>query len=507
MTSDRGPEVTIAVLLSQLGDWSGKGRSLYVSLAGALEGMILRGDLAPGTKLPAERVLATSLAVSRGTVMNTYELLRDRGLVDSRQGSGTHVRVDAPRPLLPDLDGVGPGSSSRSLSGRFFDPNTDVIDMAVSVLHDSEPLRDELLPTSWRDVQRAGAGHGYAPQGLLSLREQVCSYYQDRGLRTDPTQITVTGGAQQALDLASALALRPGDRVLVESPTAPGPIDTFARHGARIETIPFESHWERPQALRDAVTRYAPRIIYLMPGMHNPIGRPLPEGRRRDIARLADEHRLYVVEDNTLADTAFVPRDQALLAAYSKQDRVLTLGSLSKSAWGGLRVGWIRSDSGLASRMARIKAARDLGVSTLPQMAAQAALAELDTILSYRRAQMSGRCQVVQAELRAHLPTWAWVAPEGGLSLWVQLPTQRAEEFAQFALRRGVAVIAGSAHCLDGSGQDRLRLSFSQPEPVLIEGVRRLARAWQEFTGSAAVPAADTDVVELADRRRQAATG
>jgi DNA-binding transcriptional MocR family regulator len=506
MTNEPGRNVSVTALMSQLGDWSGHGDALYVSLAAALEELIMRGDLAPGTKLPAERAMATKLAVSRGTVMNTYELLRARGLVDSRQGSGTHVKVDAPRPLLPDLDGIGPSAPSRSLSGRFFDQNADVIDLAVSLLHDSAPLHDDLLPSTWRELEAASGGHGYTPQGLPGLRDQLSAYYQDRGLRTDSAEITVTAGAQQALDLTASLALRPGDRVLLESPTYPGAVDAFARHGASIESIPFESHWDRPQALHEAVARCAPRIVYLMPGLHNPVGRPLPDGRRREIARLADEHQLYVVEDDTLADTLFTPRDQVLLAAYSKQQRVLTVGSLSKSAWGGLRVGWIRADAGLTSRIARIKAARDLSSSPLPQLAAQHVLAELDDILGYRRAQLGRRCQVLQNELAAGLPDWRWVAPEGGLSLWVQLPSRSADEFAQFALRRGVAVIAGSAHCLDGAGEDRLRLAFSQPEAVLVEGVRRLAGAWAEFCGSASEGLGGADaspVVELAERRRR----
>lgn len=507
MTSEAGPSVSVTTLLSLLGDWSGRGGPLYLSLAAALEELISRGDLPPESKLPAERAMATSLAVSRGTVMNTYELLRARGLVDSRQGSGTHVRLDAPRPLLPDLDGIGPSAPSRSLSARFFDQSPGVIDLAVSLLHDSAPLADDLLPSTWRELEEASTGHGYAPQGLPGLREQLCAYYQDRGLRTDPAQITVTAGAQQALDLVAALSLRPGDRVLVESPTYPGAIDAFARHGARIESIPFESHWDQPRALHEAVARFAPRVVYLMPGLHNPVGRPLPDGRRRDIARLADEHQLYVVEDNTLADTVFAPRDQALLAAYSKRERILTLGSLSKSAWGGLRVGWVRADAGLASRMARIKAARDLGLSPLPQLAAQRVLADLDDIVVQRQAQLSRRCQVLQNELSARVPRWCWVPPEGGLSLWVRLPTPSADEFAQFALRRGVAVIAGSAHCVDGSGADRLRLAFSQPEPILVEGVRRLASAWEEFCGVAAGhdDASAPQVVELAERRRRVA--
>lgn len=506
MTSRDAIHLSAAELISSLGDWSSRRGPLYVALAMTLEDLILRGDIAPGAKLPPERAMARSLSLSRGTVMNAYELLRDRALVSSRQGSGTHVRVDAARPLLPDMDSAGQSAPSRALFARLFDQHSDVIDLAVAVLHDTSPLRDDLLPASWKELEGATAGHGYSPQGLPGLREEICGYYQDRGLRTDPLQITVTSGAQQGLDLAAALALRPGDRVLVESPTYPGAIDTFARHGARIETFPFDSHWDRPKAIHEAVERFAPRLVYLMPGLHNPVARTLPDGRRREIARLADEHQLYVVEDNTVADVVFAPREQATLAAYSKHERVLTLGSLSKSAWGGLRVGWIRADAGLTARMSRIKAARDLGLSPIAQLAAQQVLSDLDTTLTHRRTQLACRAQVLQSELTAALPTWRWVPPEGGLSLWVQLPTPDADDFVQLAMRHGVAVLAGSAHCLDDAGVDRVRIAFSPAEPVLVEGVRRLKSAWDAFTGSTSVHELPDrpEVVELASRRRNA---
>jgi DNA-binding transcriptional MocR family regulator len=477
------PQIAALEVISLLGDWSAADPVLYLALAESLQSLIVRGDIPPGTRLPAERTLAASLIVSRGTVMSSYDLLRQRGFLSSRQGSGTHVRVDAPRPLLPDVDEIGPSAPSRSLSARFFDANPDVVDLAVAGLHDADPLADEWLPRTWEELEALSGGHGYAPQGLKRLRAQLCGYYSDRGLRTSSAQITVTGGAQQALDLAAALALRPGDRVLVESPTYPGAIDTFARHGAQIESLPFNSHWDRPAALREAIALHAPRLVYLMPGMHNPAGRSLPDGRRREIARLADEHELYVIEDNTMADVTFDPRDQTLLAAYSTKERVLTLGSLSKSAWGGLRVGWMRSDAGLAARAARIKASRDLGVSPLPQLVAIRVLAGFEELLTYRRSQLTVRCATLQRELAARLPHWQWSPPDGGLSLWVRLPDGDADEFAQLALRRGVAVIPGSAHCLDGAGSDRLRIAFTHPEPVLIEGVRRLQAAWAEYVG------------------------
>ena len=219
-----------------------------------------------------------------------------------------------------------------------------------------------------------------------------------------------------------------------------------------------------------------------MPGTHNPTGRSLPDSRRREIARLADTHELYVIEDNTLADVEFHPRDRPLVAAYATGDHVLTLGSLSKSAWGGLRIGWVRGESSLISRLARSKAAKDLSLSPITQLIAQQVLEDFDSVTALRRAQLVSRAGFLRDRLRAVIPQWTFADAAGGLSLWVRLPFGSGDEFAQGALRHGVAVIPGSAHCVDGTGTPYLRIAYAQPEHILEEGVARLRSAWVEYT-------------------------
>lgn len=482
MATATATAITASDLLTLLGDWTAEDTSLFRALASTLQRLIERGDLPPGTGLPPERALAQALAVSRGTVMNAFDALRQDRFLESRQGSGTRVRIDAPRPLLPDMDLLGRAAPSRSLAGRLLEDRPGVIDLAVSMLHDADAVRSASLPASWDEIEFAGDGHGYAPQGLRSLRQVVAGYYQDRGLRTEPEQVLITAGAQQGIDLCAALALRPGDRVLVESPTYPGAIDAFARYGAHVVSVPFESHWDRPARLREAIEKHAPRLVYVMPGTHNPTGRSLPDSRRREIARLADTNELYVIEDNTLADVQFSPRDRPLVAAYATGDHVLTLGSLSKSAWGGLRIGWIRAEGPLVSRLARSKAAKDLSLSPITQLIAQRVLQDFDSVTALRRAQLVSRAGFLRDRLRAVLPEWTFADAEGGLSLWIHLPFGSGDEFAQSALRHGVAVIPGSAHCVDGTGAAYLRIAYAQPEHIIEEGVARLRAAWAEYT-------------------------
>jgi DNA-binding transcriptional MocR family regulator len=289
VVSSSGQPLGVAIrtheLVALLGDWASDRQTLYESLADRILQLVERGDLVPGAALPAERSLASALNVSRGTVMNSFMLLRERAVIESRQGSGTRIRMDVARPLLPDVDLMGMAAASRSLAGRLFDPDPASIDLAVSMLHDAEAVEHLTPPSNWSRIEEATNGHGYAPQGLPQLREGIAQYFHDRGLRTSADQVLVTGGAQQALDLCAELALKPGDTVLVESPTYPGAIDIFARHGARVTTFPFCSHRDRPRQLREIVRAQAPRLLYLMPQIHK--GAAPGEGGQAAVGRVA----------------------------------------------------------------------------------------------------------------------------------------------------------------------------------------------------------------------------
>jgi DNA-binding transcriptional MocR family regulator len=464
-----------------LGDWSRGRGPLYTGLADALRAATARGDVPPGTRLPAERALAVALSVSRGTVVAAYDLLRSDGLLDSRQGSGTWVRPEAARPIGLLNDGE-PAAAARRLSGRLVDGSPGVIDLAVSAVPGLDGLPEALLAMPCAaDLEELAGGHGYQPLGLPALRERIAAYHRRDGVPTGPEQVVVTAGAQQAIALVAQLLVRPGDAVVVEAPTYPGALDVFGRLGARIVPVPAEGSWARTGALRAAVEANAPRLVYLGAACANPTGSVMAETRRREIARLADERQVYVVEDNALADVVLEGRRIPPVAAFSRTGRVLTLGSLSKVAWGGLRVGWVRGPTGFVDPLGRLKAATDLGSSALPQVVACRVLDDLPALAGRRVQLLRERRAAAQEELARLLPCWSWTEPTGGLSLWIRLPGGNADAFVQVALRHGVDVTPGSAHAVDDGCDDRLRLSYGGRPEVLREGIGRLAAAWREY--------------------------
>jgi DNA-binding transcriptional MocR family regulator len=473
-------------LLASLGDWTRGQAPMYAALADGLLRAIDRGDLPAATRLPAERTLAVALNVSRGTVMAAYDQLRLAGVLDSRQGSGTWVRPDTRRSARRvDDDPSAVAVRARRLGARLLEPTDDVIDLALGAAVDISHIPDHCLqPPDRGELQQLAARHGYQPLGLPALRERIASYLRADGIAATADEVAVTSGSQQAISLITELLVRPGDAVVVETPTYPGALDAFTRAGARIVSIAPESEWAGPHVLRDAVTANAPRLVYLMPACHNPTGRIMTDARRDAVVRVAEELDTFVVEDNILADVTFAPRRLAPLAARSRTDRILTLGSLSKVAWGGLRVGWVRGPRGLIDRMGRLRVARDFGSPVLPQLVASNILDDLPAIAAAQVRLLEERLTVSGDLLHRLLPTWTWSPPDGGLVLWLSLPEGDADDVAQLALRHGVDVSPGSAHATDDEQQRRIRLSYGQPPEVLRLGIERLATAWAAYTGA-----------------------
>jgi DNA-binding transcriptional MocR family regulator len=471
----------VGTVAAFLGDWSAGSGTLVTKLAAALARAIAHEELPSGARLPSERSLAAALAVSRTTIVAAYESLRQDGLVESRVGSGTRVLprdgedVRTPR----GADSV-PATSTLVLRTVSEDAPGSISFLAAHLPGAAEILEDALAK-SRRELGILARHHGYMPLGLPALRAALARHLTDRGLPTREDQILVTNGAQQAIGLAASLTLLPGDEVIVEDPTYPGALDLFS--AARVRTIPVPPAAEPGAVDRIAAALKRPRarLLYLLPTFHNPTGAVLPEKQRRDIARLAEQAGVTVLEDHTLSDLSLGGAPPPPIAAFARKGPVLTVGSLSKLYWGGLRIGWIRGPEAAIHRLARLKAMDDLGSSVLSQAVAVRLLERADEVTKLRRRQAGERLEALARGLARHLPDWEWKRPAGGLTVWARLPRGRGFEFAQVAARHAVQVLPGSVCSSTNAFSDYLRLAFV-PEPDDIrEGVERLARAWHKY--------------------------
>jgi DNA-binding transcriptional MocR family regulator len=268
--------------------------------------------------------------------------------------------------------------------------------------------------------------------------------------------------------------------VALEDPSYLGAIEAYSVAGARLVSIPVGPDGADVSALRDAVTRGC-RLLYLMPTFQNPTGTVMTEPMRREIARIAVESQVPVVEDHVLSDLTLDRAPPPPIAAFAPDAPILTIGSLSKLVWGGLRIGWIRAPEPLVERLARFKAVADLGGPALSQALAARLLVSREAIRRTRRSEMSRKLGALAAGLRAHLPRWSFREPAGGMLLWVRLPEGRAEGVVEVARRHGVGLVAGSVHSPSGRWADHLRLPAIHEPEALEQGLPRLAAAWEEY--------------------------
>lgn len=471
-----------------LGAWSAATGPLHRKLADSLVAAIERGDLGPGERLPAERTLARSLAVSRSTVVAAYDHLRAEGWIERQQGSGTRVRWTTPASATAGGRVTVPGGSGDMIFRRLMEGPGSVISLAAAIVPGSPIISEVTGSFTTRELDDMLQGSGYMPLGLPALRREIAVFLSRNGLPTVSEQVLVTAGAQQAISLAATLLVRPGDTVLVENPSFSGCLDAVRAAGARLAPVPIDDDGVDVDILEQLADRTSPAAVYLMPSFHNPTGVMLSESKRRRIARLAADRNLPIIEDNALQIARFrADEPPPAIAAYASEGApVLTIGSLSKVLWGGLRVGWVRADETMIGRLGHCKAVHDLGSPVFTQAVAARLVPRLDEVQAQRGRELSSYLGRAQALLAQHVPDWSWRAPEGGLALWVKLPAGDGGEFCQVALRHGVEVVPGVTMSPDGSFADHLRLALVAP-PMLDEAIARLGQAWAAYAPSDAV--------------------
>ena len=450
----------------------------YLQLAKAVREAVDRGAIPHGSLLPPERALADRLSISRTTVANAYNSLRDWRYAERRQGSGTWI-VSPHRAELP-----GTSTTHREQSSSVTSDYIDLTMAAPSGPPDFSHILDSLSEGWQVDAERYG--HGYNPEGLLELRTSIAQRFESHGVPTSEKQVLITTGAQQAISLISSLVLGPGQVVVVESPTYFGALDVFRRSGAELRPIEIDHEYRvsGDQFVSAIIDR--PRLVYLVPTFQHPTGTVMPDPIRRSVVNAAVEAGVIVVDDRALADLRLTDTSSPPpLAAYDEPgDTVLSIGTMSKVFWAGLRVGWVRGPEAIIKELAAQKAVADLGTSILDQVISNRLLAGIDGFLKIRHDQLVQRLDALTCAIEEQLPTWSWQRPEGGLSLWVQIPEGTASDYVPFAHREGVGLIAGSYFAADENhSTNALRLPLILDTHDLDVSVHRLASAWDTYLG------------------------
>jgi 2-aminoadipate transaminase len=455
---------------------------IYRQIVNQVRAQIQDGTLRGGSRLPPVRQLAAECGLTRLTVHSAYAELQAEGLVESHVGRGTFVTAGAP--TVPPADRPTPPApwvSQGVLANLLrWGEHGDLLSFAQA-FPAAETYPTEELGRALQAALMADGTLSYGHiQGEPELRAELASLLLQRGMSVAPDHVLVTSGAQQGIDIALRALTEPGDVILVEEPVYPGVLELAALRGQRVVGIPNDGGELRLDVLEAACSEHAPRLLYLVPTYNNPTGTSLTRESREAVLRLAGTHNFVVLEDDTYGLLGFELSAPAALHSLDRNERVVYLTSFSKMLAPALRLGALVAPVSLLPALAAAKQSSDLVCSALMQRALAYYLrtGHMATHLSLVRATYQQRRDAMLRALLRHLPWCTWTVPDGGLSLWVELPPGIIErDFTADALRQGIGLAPGEAFLARPRPQAAMRLSFGVHAPERIEaGVAGLGR-------------------------------
>ncbi|NVO13526.1 MAG: PLP-dependent aminotransferase family protein [Rhodoplanes sp.] len=456
------------------------GPARFAQIRDQIRDLVARGVLAPGMRLPPVRGLAAQLGVNPVTVARAYRELAEARVLEGRHGGGSFVtataagETDGPtetdtRPLLAErLSELG-----RAPGVIAFTANYPAVDDAIR--RDFRKSLTAVARDRLDDCLRYDP-----PLGRPSLRHQIGAYLTRQGLTTDPDNILITAGGQQAIDLAVRALLGPGDPVVIEQPAYHGVIGALRGVRAAIVEVPLHNDGIDLDACEAAIVRRRAKLICVNPTFQNPTGITTSAQKRADLLALARRYGAVVLEDDHSPELRFrgtaVP---ALRALASPDDPVLYARGFGKTLLPGVRLGCLVFPEALRRRLLGAKACADLHTNGVMQEAMADFLQKQSCsgALDRMRRTYGLRQQRIYDGLVRGMPDGTLISrPEGGLSLWLTLPegADVAELYFR-AVHRGVAFVSGEVFHASRPRSRSLRISFGLNTPEEIdEGVVRL---------------------------------
>ena len=341
-------------------------------------------------------------------------------------------------------------------------------------------------------AENPGAALQYgATEGFDPLREQLAAFMTAKGAAVAASELIVTTGSQQGLDLLGKTMISPGDKVIVEGPTFLATIQCFRLYGAELVSAPVDADGVNTDELEKLIAKHKPKFVYLIPTFGNPSGALLGLERRKKVLELAVKYNTLIVEDDPYGDLYFrAPPPPSLLALSGtvpgSRNLLAHCGSLSKVLSPGLRVGWMIAEPELLAKATMCKQFSDAHTSTFAQATAAQYLkagrmpATLDKVRKVYGERARAMGEALQRELGDAVE---FVQPQGGLFFWARLTgkggrDRDAGEFAKRAIGHGVAFVPGAPFYAAAPDRATFRLSFATADVAKIEeGLSRLRKA------------------------------
>jgi len=474
---------------------------LYEALADDIEQSIRSGVMKFGDRLPSVRQSSMSRGVSPSTVFEAYYLLEAKGLIRARERSGYYVTAgSASLPQEPSM------SIPAELQSKPVDVSELVFDVLASTRTRSVvPLGSAFpspllfpLPKLARamavSVQRMDPWSTVDDMtpGNASLRRQIALRYLADGLQVHTDDIIITNGALEALNLCLMAATRPGDAVIIESPTFYGALQAIERMGLRAVEVPTHPREGVDlAALEAALVKHHPKACWLMTNFQHPLGSLMPEEKKRDLVALLTRHDVPLIEDDVYGELYFGSKRPVPAKAFDTKGLVMHCSSFSKCLAPGYRIGWA-----VPGRYMQAVARHKLTTTLSASAPAQLALAEYLTKGGYDRhlRQLRHVLSVqqnafMQAVIRYFPPGTRATRPNGGYFLWLELPgAVNALDIHRQALALGISIAPGPMFSAQRAFTNCIRLNYGHPWDSRIEAaVETLGKLVSAQTGQAAI--------------------
>jgi DNA-binding transcriptional MocR family regulator len=448
--------------------------SLYQQLADEIAQLIASGTYVPGERLPGVRAQARTRGVSVATAVTAYQVLADRGHIEARPRSGYYVRE---RQIIHSIE---PDSSTSTVAPRLVsnqamamalikaanDPGIVQLGAAVP---DPAFLPTQAIGRALAKVMRVDRSQaaGYMmPPGAPELRRQIAKRMNESGSEVSADSIVITTGCQEALSLALRAVTRPGDVVVVESPTFYGLLHVL--ESLKLEALEIPSHPRDGialDALAFALDRWPVKSCVISPNFSNPLGCVMPDENKCTLIRLLDKYQIPLIEDDVYGDLGFNQRRPTTCKGLSPQADILYCGSFSKSLSPGLRVGWIAAGRH-HDRIEYLKYVTSIASPTAPQLAVSELLANgrYERYLREVRGRYASAVARMSDAVMKYFPEGTRVSrPQGGFVLWVELPDGNDSfEMARRALKQGISIAPGPLFSASGKFENYFRLSCAR---------------------------------------------
>jgi len=434
-------------------------------------------ELVPGSRLPSLRSVAETLGVSKSTAVEAYDRLAAEGSILSRPGSGFRVAGHI-APL--SLTAIGPNLDREIdplwISRQSLETGSEILKPGCGWLPPSW-MPNDILRRAIRGAARSGDSDltDYSsPLGLPPLRRFLAQRMAGYGLSAGTDQILLTDSGTQSIDLLCRYLVQPGDTVLVDDPCYFNFHALLRAHRAHAVPVPWAPVGPDAESFAQAAAAHHPRLYITNSAIHNPTGATLSPLVAHRILQLADQHDITVVEDDIFADFESEPAPR--LSAFGGLDRVVQIGSFSKSISGSARCGYVVASRGWIDELVDLKIAVAFGGNRLAEMIVFGVLKDggFRKHMESLRLRLSNAMREAIRQLKP-IGIVPWVEPRAGMFLWCHLPRGLdAARLAKAALEEGIVLAPGNVFSLSHSAQGLMRFNVSQMDDLRI--YRFLAR-------------------------------